>query len=169
MVDVLTMQDFIDLPAIMLENSKNSRYIQLLSEKTICNYYYQDLKKDLIAKFNKFKDSKHIIAVSNDFSLKSNMSDLNSVRTNQSKSDKVGNFIQKKVDLSIWSRDIYIILVNLSKELTFNETLYLVSTFFEGKTEEKIIEILDVGKKSLYKIKKSCLVKIKLEFDKYDV
>lgn len=169
MVDVLTMQDFIDLPAIMLENSKSSRYIQLLSEKTICNYYYPDLKKDLIAKFNKFKDSKHIIAFSNDFSLKSNMSDLNSVRTNQSKSDKVGNFIQKKVDLSIWSRDIYIILVNLSKELTFNETLYLVSTFFEGKTEEKIIEILDVGKKSLYKIKKSCLVKIKLEFDKYDV
>jgi len=168
MVDKLTMQEYAELPDIILDNSKNVKYIQLLSEKTVKYYYYSNLKKDLMIEFNKFKDSKHIIALSNDFSLKSSMGNLNYSNTSPSKNDKVGNFIQKKIDLNIWSRDIYGILVNLSKELTFNEALYLVATFFEDKTEENICELLGICIKSLYKIKRSCLVKIKLEFDKYN-
>ncbi len=115
MVDKLTMQEYAELPDIILDNSKNVKYIQLLSEKTVKYYYYSNLKKDLMIEFNKFKDSKHIIALSNDFSLKSSMGNLNYSNTSPSKNDKVGNFIQKKIDLNIWSRDIYGILVNLSK------------------------------------------------------
>lgn len=169
MVEMINIEDFVDLPTIMLDNSKNIKYIQLLSENTVNTYYYTDLKKDLMSVFNKFKDSKHIIAVSNDYSLKSNMSDLDAIKVTQGKSDKVSNYIEKKIDLSIWSKDIYYILLNLLKEITFQEALYLVSTFFDNKTEDTISEILEISKKSLYKIKKSCLVKIKLEFDKYNI
>lgn len=169
MVDKLTLKDYAELPEIILDNSKNVKYIQLLNERTIDFYYYTNLKKDLMVQFNKFNDTKHIIAVSDDFSLKSSMGNITSQRSAQINRDKVGNFIQKKIDLDVWSKDIYNILLNLSMELTFSESLYLVSTFFENKTEDEISEILNICKKSLYKIKKSCLVKIKLEFDKYNI
>lgn len=81
--------------------------------------------------------------------------------------DKVGNYVEKKIDLNIWSKDLYNILIHLSEKLTFQETMNLIATFFEDITEDDVCEKLDVCRKSLYKIKKSCLVKIKLELDKY--
>lgn len=47
--------------------------------------------------------------------------------------------------------------------------MYLTSTFFDDKTEEEISELMEISRKTLYKIKKSCLVKIKIEFSKYNL
>ena len=167
MVDKISIKDFVELPDKMLNNSKNVKYIQLLSEKTIKYYYYTDLKKELVNIFKRFKDSKYIISFADDFSLKSNASSYEISGNTNSINDKVGNYVENKIDLSIWSKDFYNILIHLSKELTFQETMYLIATFFEDMTEDDVCEKLDVCRKSLYKIKKSCLVKIKLEFDKF--
>lgn len=167
MIDNITIEAFNELPELMLDNSKNVKYARLLNEETVNYFYYPNLKKDLMKKFSKFNDAKYIIGVSDSFDLQSNMGAFSYSRSTQTHNDKIGAYIQKKVDLNIWSRDIYNILINLSKELTFSETIYLVSTFFENKTEDEISELLSICKKSLYKIKKSCLVKIKLEFTKY--
>lgn len=167
MIDKLSIKDFVELPDIMLDNSKNVKYIQLLSEQTVSYYYYTDLKKDIANILKKFKDSKYIISLSDDFTLKSNVNNFEIARSRSIHNDKVGNFIEKKIDLNIWSKDIYNILIYLSEQLTFQETMYLIATFFEDKTEEEVSEKLDICRKSLYKIKKSCLVKIKLELDKY--
>lgn len=167
MVDAMSVKDFVELPDIMLEKSKNVKYIQLLSENTINDYYYTNLRKDLDIIFNKFKDSKYLICYKNDYNLKSSTFELN--RNTNKVNDKVGNYIEKKLDLSIWSKDLYNILINLSEELTIRETIYLTSTFFDGKTEEEIEELMDISRKILYKIKKSCLVKLRLEFSKYNL
>lgn len=45
--------------------------------------------------------------------------------------------------------------------------MYLIATFFDNITEDEVCDKLEVCRKTLYKIKKSCLVKIKLEFDKF--
>lgn len=167
MIDSISAKDFVELPDIMLDKSKNVKYIQLLSENTIDDYYYSNLRKDLEVIFNKFKDSKYLIHYQNDYNLKSNPFEVN--RNTNRINDKVGNYIEKKLDLSIWSKDLYNILINLSEELTIKETIYLTSTFFDNKTEEEIEELMDISRKMLYKIKKSCLVKLRLEFSKYNL
>ena len=167
MIDSISAKDFVELPDIMLDKSKNVKYIQLLSENTIDDYYYSSLRKDLEVIFNKFKDSKYLILYQNDYNLKSNPFEVN--RNTNRINDKVGNYIEKKLDLSIWSKDLYNILINLSEELTIKETIYLTSTFFDNKTEEEIEELMDISRKMLYKIKKSCLVKLRLEFSKYNL
>lgn len=167
MIDSISAKDFVELPDIMLDKSKNVKYIQLLSENTIEDYYYSNLRKDLEVIFNKFKDSKYLIHYQNDYNLKSNPFEVN--RNTNRINDKVGNYIEKKLDLSIWSKDLYNILINLSEELTIKETIYLTSTFFDNKTEEEIEELMDISRKMLYKIKKSCLVKLRLEFSKYNL
>ena len=167
MIDSISAKDFVELPDIMLDKSKNVKYIQLLSENTIDDYYYSNLRKDLEVIFNKFKDSKYLIHYQHDYNLKSNPFEVN--RNTNRINDKVGNYIEKKLDLSIWSKDLYNILINLSEELTIKETIYLTSTFFDNKTEEEIEELMDISRKMLYKIKKSCLVKLRLEFSKYNL
>lgn len=167
MIDSISAKDFVELPDIMLDKSKNVKYIQLLSENTIDDYYYSNLRKDLEVIFNKFKDSKYLIHYQNDYNLKSNPFEVN--RNTNRINDRVGNYIEKKLDLSIWSKDLYNILINLSEELTIKETIYLTSTFFDNKTEEEIEELMDISRKMLYKIKKSCLVKLRLEFSKYNL
>lgn len=166
MIDKIDTKDFFELPSTMLSNSKNVKYLQLLSEKAVNYYYYTDLKKELVSIFKRFKDSKYIIPFSDDYSLKSNASSLE-IRNPNSKNDKVGDYVENKIDLSIWSKDFYNILIHLSKELTFQETMYLIATFFDNMTEDEVCDKLEVCRKTLYKIKKSCLVKIKLEFDKF--
>lgn len=169
MIETISIKDFVELPDIMLDNSKNVKYIQLLSEKTIENYYYTNLKKDLDTIFNKFKDSKYFICYQSEFDLKSNASSLELVRSTNTVNDKIGEFIERKVDLSIWSKDLYNILIGLSEQLTINEVYYLTFAFFDDKTEDEISYLLSVSKKGLYKIKKSCLVKLKIEFSKYNL
>ncbi len=166
MVDKISLKDFVELPEIMLNNSKKSKYIQLLNESTISCYYYSNLKKDLMTIFNRFKDAQYMLVFQEDYNLKSSTPTNEVTRKTKVNIDRVGDFVEKKVDLNIWSKDIYNILYCLSNQLTFQEALYLVSTFFENKTEDELSDILSLCKKSLYKIKKSCLVKIKLEFDK---
>ena len=45
MIDKIDTKVFFELPSTMLSNSKNVKYIQLLSEKAVNYYYYTDLKK----------------------------------------------------------------------------------------------------------------------------
>lgn len=45
MIEEISNYNFIELPDIMLNNSKNAKYIQLLSDSIIKYYYYTDLKK----------------------------------------------------------------------------------------------------------------------------
>lgn len=167
MVENMSLKDFVELPEIMLKKSNDVKYIQLLSERTISYYYYTNLKKDLLNLFRKFQDSKYLISFDDEYSLKSKQVGHEINRSINRNNDKVLNYVEKRIDLNIWSRDIYNILVNLSEQLTFQETVYLTSTFFDSKTEEEISDKLEICRKSLYKIKKSCLVKLKLEFDKY--
>lgn len=169
MINTISIKDFVELPDIMLDKTRKVKYIQLLSENTVNEYYYSNLRKDIEKVFNKFKDSKYLICYDNSYSLKSNASSLELNRNTNKINDKVGTYIESKMDLSIWSKDLYNILYALSEELTIEESMYLTLTFFEEKTEEDISEILDVSKKGLYKIKKSCLVKLRLEFSKYNL
>lgn len=169
MISSITIEDYNLLPDIMLDNSKECKYIQLLNEDTISYYYYTELKKDIYKLFVKFNDSRYFISLSKDFSLKSNMNGFDISRTSSIKNDKVSNYVEKKIDLNIWSKDFYNILIELSHQLTFQESIYLIGTFFESKTEENLSDILGICRKSLHKIKKSCLVKLRLEFKKYNL
>lgn len=88
------------------------------------------------------------------------------IKTN-SINDPVSQYVEKNIDLNIWTRDFYNMILTLSTKLTFNEAIYLVDTFFDERAEEQISEKLQICRKSLQKIKKSCLVKIKIEFSNH--
>lgn len=163
----LTLNMLLDLPHDVLKiSNKIDSYLDLLSDDICREYYYTDLKKDLIKYFNKFKDVKYKYKYCENFNLKSNSNyEVEGVFGNNIISDKVGNYVAKNIDLEIWTLDFYNNVVSIAHKLTYQEAIYFVDTFFANKTEEQISEKLSICRKTLQKIKKSCLVKILLEFD----
>lgn len=162
----LTMSDILSTPEKILDISKNSLHNHLLSENVIIYYYNTELKKNIKKVFTKFKDLQYIVSLPSEYSIKSSSLDQVSIKTN-SINDPVSKYVEKNIDLNIWTRDFYNMILTLSTKLTFNEAIYLVDTFFDERAEEQISEKLQICRKSLQKIKKSCLVKIKIEFSNH--
>ena len=169
MVKELSLEMLLDLPNKILNTScDNAVYLDLLSENIVNMYFYSNLRKDLEKVFDKFKDYKYLYSTNQNYSLTSSMSNLERVTVNSSKiSDKVSSYVMKNVDLDIWANDFYNSLLRISNKLSYNEAIYFVDTFFCGKTEEFISEKLLICKASLQKIKKSCLVKVYMELNRF--
>lgn len=80
--------------------------------------------------------------------------------------DKVGNYVAKKLDLlkevDSFYQDLSLAMKNLCKE----ELIYFSSCYFNRLPETIICEKLNIGEGSLRRIKESCIIKIAMYFDK---
>ena len=151
----LSLEKFLELPEKIINTSlQNPDYLDLLSDSTCNMFYYKELKKDLSLIFDKFNDTKFLYTYSYGLRLGSFSNNI---------VDEIGNLVGKSIDNEIWASSIYNNIVSLSHKLTYKEAIYLVETFLSNKTEEQISEKLSICRKSLQKIKKSCLVKIYME------
>lgn len=161
----LSLEKFLELPEKIINTSlQNPDYLDLLSDSTCNMFYYKELKKDLSLIFDKFNDTKFLYTYSKELNTKTTSSyglRLGSFSNNIV--DEIGNLVGKSIDNEIWASSIYNNIVSLSHKLTYKEAIYLVETFLSNKTEEQISEKLSICRKSLQKIKKSCLVKIYME------
>lgn len=59
--------------------------------------------------------------------------------------------------------------MSVARELTLQEAVYLVDSLFCDRPEELISDKLSISVKTLTKVKKSCLVKVYLEFSHFDL
>lgn len=122
------------------------------------------MKKELFYYFERFKDIKYYYKfpknVYSKISLQNNVS-----KYNNHINDIVGNLVENSSTDSVWLENFYKCMLNISSKLTFQEAIYLVDTFFVGHSEEMISEKLGICRATLQKIKKSCIVKLWLEFN----
>ena len=87
-------------------------------------------------------------------------------KLNFTTTDKVGDFVEKKVDMEIMIDKIYQSLKKILENLN-NQELDFFDMFYYNRMSEAIIgERLRVGHTQLLHIKQSCIIKIALGLEK---
>lgn len=140
----------------------------LLSDQDCRSYNIISIKKSLLELFSKFKTARYFINVpleNNVYS--SNSYTVNSHIKSNMKANRLENTVMNYVDKQAWLMRFYDSIMNLGSKLTCSEMEYFLLTFLSNRTEEDIAYKLGICKTSLQKIKKSCLVKMWLEFQFY--
>ena len=160
----LTLKHILLVHEEIINNSRINNYNNLLSEKATEKYYNVELKKQIQQIFRKFKDLQYIISFEDEYSIQSKTNKEIPSFSDGKISDPVGDYVEKNIDYYTWEENLYYTLLELSKKLKYEEAIYLIDSFFEGKSEEQISEKMLICRMTLQKIKKSCLVKIKIEF-----
>jgi hypothetical protein len=169
MDQVVDLSKFLNLSDDLLVITKKYESLNvLLSEQDYKNYNIVQIKKDLLHLFSKFKSLRYFINVpleTNFYS--SNSYNINSYIKSNVKSNQFENTVSNYIDKQVWLMHFYDTIMNLGSKLTLSETEYFLLTFFSNHVEEDIAYKLGICKTSLQKIKKSCLVKMWLEFQEY--
>lgn len=92
--------------------------------------------------------------------------EIRSEKLNFTPTDKVGDFVEKKVDMEIMIDKIYQSLKKILENLN-NQELDFFDMFYYNRMSEAIIgERLRVGHTQLLHIKQSCIIKIALGLEK---
>lgn len=162
-MDTLTLNDILELPRLVLETSKKyEEYSELLTDSVVNHYYYSNMRKDLNVFFEKFKEIKYSYHFS--FSYYSKVSYEEKVTQSSFNRDPIGNQICNQMDDYLWIENFYQVLLMLSTKLSKQEAVYLVDSFFGHRAESFISDKLGISRMTLQKVKRSCLVKMYLEF-----
>lgn len=166
---IVTLNQLLNVSDMIKDNADaNSKVNQLLDEY-ICNQYDTIyIKDELLKLFATFKSARYLY----DFPVEENVSisptyEVHEGFTQRSTASQVENAVSRYVDKQLFTTDIYHSLIKVSYKLTNDEVVYMTNTFFTHKAEESIAEIIGISKTYLQKIKKSCLVKLWVELEKY--
>ena len=162
----LSLKQIVKLPNIIIRNAGyHASYTDLLEDDICSQYSVPEMTSIIKSLFKKFRNSKYVYR----FSIEDTIS------ITPSYEEKIG-FIPKKISnkteeaiLGYLNNKYFVVkfyesLIDLSKKLTYREAVYLVGSFFNGNSEEKIADTLGISKTSLQPIKKSCLVKMIIQF-----
>lgn len=76
------------------------------------------------------------------------------------KIDKVGKYIEQKVDEEIHIKKLYSLFVQAFSLLNKNEYSYLFNCLFFDKSENSIIKDLDITRFKFNEIRESCIIKV---------
>lgn len=164
--NLLTLENFLELPNLVLKisESEENEYLDLLSVTKCNQYYYSDLKKDLKEYIRKFNDVKYNYGIGEEIWIKSSNFDIKENKITRSNNDKVSSYVNTKIDNELFAVDVYNKIISLAHKLTKYEALYFIEAFFKNSSDEYISEKLKISRNGLQRIRKSCLVKMFLEF-----
>ena len=167
----VTLNSILDLPLELLRKSeKYDSYSSLLGEKQFSKYDYKKLKSTIKSYFEYYKNSIYF----SHFPANQNIqltTAYDSVRVSSTNvvSDSVSNLvisrIDKELEIASWILDFHSRILQVASKLTIQEASYLVDYFFSNLSEEVICEKLNICRKTLQKVKKSCLVKVWIELE----
>ncbi len=169
MDNIVTLNQLLNIGELISNNATaNSKVNQLLDEY-VCNQYdHSYIKQELLKLFATFKSARYLY----DFPVEENIKmspnyELREGFTQRSTTSQVENAITRYIDKQILTTDIYYSIIKASYKLTDAEVVYLQNTFLTHKSEEDISELVGISKTYLQKIKKSCLIKLWVELEKY--
>lgn len=157
----MNFTDFSRLPEILLDDSKRTEYVELLSENFILMYNIQEIRKEVKEKIKLLNDYKYIVG--ENIPMSASKYELSRNVTSNLKSDMVGNYVEKIIDLGEKVESTVKAITNIANKLTSNEAEYFVLAFFKHMSEEKIAEQLNVCRMTLQHIKNSALLKVYFE------
>lgn len=138
--------------------------INLLSIKLVESRNYIETKKnvddEILYKYEEYKYKCHEIlppSISQNFEVRYESFTVNF-------SDKVGNYVQRKLDLMQEADEFYKDLSNAMQSLNLDEIVYF-KYYLNGISEDSMCERLNTNKCSLKRIKMSAIIKIAMYFD----
>lgn len=138
--------------------------INLLSMKLVESRNYIETKKnvdeEILYKYEEYKYKCHEILppkISQNFEVRYESFTVNF-------SDKVGNYVQKKLDLIQKADEFYNELAMAMKNLNLDEIVYF-KYYLNGVSEDSMCERMNTNKCSLKRIKMSAIIKIAMYFD----
>lgn len=160
------LEKIFNIDKVIISNVKRNNHINSL----ISSHFYDKLdviyyKEELLKIFSKFKSTKYLYQfIGNSGS--SSLYDLSGIKSGTI-SNPVFNQAKDMVDGKDFLESFYNSIISLSRKLTYEEGIYLVETFLDSLSEEKIANMLNFSKTNLQKYKKSCLVKMWVELSCY--
>ena len=138
--------------------------INLLSIKLVESRNYIETKKnvddEILYKYEEYKYKFHEIlppSISQNYEVRYESFTVNF-------SDKVGNYVQRKLDLMQEADEFYKDLSNAMQSLNLDEIVYF-KYYLNGISEDSMCERLNTNKCSLKRIKMSAIIKIAMYFD----
>lgn len=167
MPEVVSEDTFLCLPEGIQEVSEEKGFATRLSKRVIDQYYYSDMRKDLKELFVYYLDAKWLLKAKDYDCVHSLTYSSEYITISRTNDDKVSKYVTRNVDLEKYVELFYHATMSVAKELTLSEAVYLVDSLFCDRPEELISDKLCISVKTLTKIKKSCLVKVYLEFKNY--
>ena len=169
MDNVVTLNQLINISDYIKEIAdQNKQHNELLSEKIYNSYDTSYIRNNLLELFNRFKSARYLYEFPLDSSVKLTSNyNLNEACHQSNNASQVEQIIEKHIDKQLLTTNIYFSIIKVSYKLSNEEVIYLINTFFTHKSEEDIANIIGISKTYLQKIKKSCLVKMWVDLEKY--
>ena len=166
---IVTLDQLINVGSTITDNANSNSEVNQLLDEYICNQYdCTNIKSELLKLFATFKSARYLYEFPKDANIKITPTyELREGFTQRSTTSQVENAVSRYVDKQLLTTDIYTSIIKTSYKLTGAEVVYLINTFLVHKSEENIAEIIGISKTYLQKIKKSCLVKLWVELEKY--
>lgn len=171
MDNIVTFQQLLNIEDTILANAKSREiYNEALKEYVTDQYDYLMFRKKFINLFAQFKSNRYLY----DFPVEENVKITSCYEekigfTQRSNVSQVEKAVTRHLDKLLLTTDIYNAIMKVSFKLTGWEAIYLNNTFFplKPKSEEKIADLIGISKTYLQRYKKSCLVKMWVELEKY--
>ncbi len=166
---IVTQNELLNINKTIITNADTFKDSNtLLDDYVVKKFNVLDERRILLMLFADFKSARYLY----DFPVDTNISITPTYEekvgsTQRKVVSQVENAIEKYVDRQLLTTDIYSSILKVSFKLTEEEVVYLINTFLVYKSEEDIAEIIGVSKAYLQKIKKSCIVKMWVELEKY--
>lgn len=166
---IVTLNQLLNVGDTISDNANTNNKVNQLLDEYVCNQYDSaNIKSELLKLFATFKSARYLYDFPVEENIKINPNyELREGFTQRSTSSQVENAVARYVDKQLLTTDIYNSIIKVSYKLTGDEVVYLINTFLTHKAEESIAEIIGISKTYLQKIKKSCLVKMWVELEKY--
>ncbi len=167
--NIVTLNQLLNVSETIKENADlNNKVNQLIEECLFNRYDTINIKDKLLKLFADFKSARYLY----DFPVEENISisptyEVHASSSQRSTASQVENAVSRYLDKKIYTTDVYNSLIKVSYKLTDDEAVYMTNTFFTHIAEERIAEIIGISKTYLQKIKKSCLIKLWVELEKY--
>lgn len=157
----LTLDKFYELPSLVIDNAKaNETSVSLIPEKECNEYNISEIKSKLSRMFSKFNGVKFYYNVKPEelvnISASYDYKNWTSQRSTMSSQERA---VMEKYDKMIWASNFYDSIISLSKGLTKREAIFLSYGLIAHQSLEYIAEIMEVSERTVYPIKKSCIVK----------
>ena len=158
----LTLDQILELPIEVLRVSEiHNSYNELLDDSICKQFDTRELKGKITVMFKRFKMLKYQCNIPIESNIKLSVNyDLREGSKPKRANSQVENVVLNSVDNMLWGTTFYNDIIEVSKILTNEESVYLVETFFSNKPEDIVADKLIISRRSLYNVKKSCLVKL---------
>lgn len=158
----LTLDQILELPKEILRiSSIHCEYNAKLDKSLYAEFDIKELRLKILSMFKRFKMLKLEFNIPIESNVKLSVNyELREGSRPKGKTSQVETVVLSNTENLLWGTSFYKTILEISKILTREESVYLVDAMFGNKTENFIAEKLGIVRDTLQPRKRSCLAKL---------